>query len=184
MSAHNSERPPIYGLLAEIEEPDVLVDATRAARAEGYRDIDAFSPFPIHDVCDAVADGKKSKVPLLVLLGGLTGASSMFAFQTWASTVAYPFNIGGRPAFSWPAFIPPTFEILILLASFAAVFGMFMLNGLPRPHHPVFNVDAFERATTDRYFLLVKSTDAKFDLEATRAFLEGVGSTEVHDVDW
>jgi len=183
MSAHRHPRPTHYGLLAELETPEALIAATRAVRAEGYCEIDAFSPFPIHDVCEAVAAGKRSKVPLLVLCGGVAGAAMMFGFQWWASAVAYPFNIGGRPTFSWPAFIPPTFEILILFASFAAVFGMFALNGLPRPHHPLFAVPAFERASTDRYFLLVKSSDAKFDRQATRDFLAGLGAAEVHDVD-
>lgn len=183
MSTTKTHRQPVYGLMAEFDDPEDLIVALDAVQAEGYEDLDAFTPFPIHDVCEKVAK-KPSKVPLLVLIGGLTGAAGMFGFQTWASTVSYPFNIGGRPAFSWPAFIPPTFEILILLAAFAAVFGMFLLNGLPRPHHPVFGVAAFERATTDRYFLLIESTDAKFDVEGTRALLAAQGSREVHDVAW
>lgn len=181
MSTAKKQRP-LYGLMAEFEQPETLIAALDAAQAAGYGDLDAFTPFPIHDVCEKVAKHKPSKVPLLVLIGGLTGAAGMFGFQWWASAVAYPFNVGGRPTFSWPAFIPPTFEILILMASFAAVFGMFILNGLPRPHHPVFGVRGFERATTDRYFLLIESTDAKFDHEGTRAFLAGQGSYEVHDV--
>lgn len=184
MSAPTSNRWPVYGLLAEFEAPEQLVTAVNQTKAQGYDDIDAFSPFPIHDVCEQVVNHKKSKVPLLVLCGGLAGASLMFGFQTWASVVAYPLNVGGRPTFSWPAFIPPTFEILILFASFAAVFGMFLLNGLPRPHHPLFAVPAFGRATTDRYFLLVKSSDASFDPDATRAFLGDLGGHEVHDVAW
>lgn len=180
--AETPAQPSLFGLMAEFETPERLIEAIKKARAAGYRAMDAYTPFPIHEVCELIADHKKSRVPLLVLLGGLTGATLGFGFQTWAMGTSYPFNIGGRPYFSWPAFIPVTFELTILLASFAAVFGMFILNGLPQPYHPAFNVDGFERASTDRYFLLVEASDPAFDADATRAFLAALDSDEVSDV--
>lgn len=174
---------PTYGLLAEFDTPEALIAGIDKVQGDGYDDLDAYTPFPIHDVCEKIAK-QKSKVPLLVFFGGLTGATVGFCFQWWATAVSYPMNIGGRPLFSWPAFIPATFELLILFASFSAVFGMFMLNGLPRPHHPVFNVPQFERASTDRYFLLIKASDPRFEQSVTRAALEGLGSEGVYDVDW
>ena len=118
-----------------------------------------------------------------MLLGGLTGAAVGFGFQLWISSAAYPLNIGGRPLNSWPAFIPATFEMTILFAALTAVIGMFALNKLPEPYHPVFNVPSFERATQDRCFLLVEAADPKYDAEATRALLESLGPEEVHDVE-
>ncbi len=182
MGNHPIETPSTFGLMAEFETPEALIDAIKQTQAAGFQAIDAYTPFPVHEVCQLVSNHKKSKVPLLVLCGGLTGASLGFGFQTWAMGTSYPMNIGGRPLFSWPAFIPVTFELTILLSAFAAVFGMFLLNGLPRPHHPVFNVASFRRATTDRYFLMIEAADERFDEGATRSFLEGTGATEVSDV--
>lgn len=182
--AHEEHPTPTYGLLAEMPGPQQLLTAIERAQAAGYERLDAFSPYPIEEVCHQIAHHKKSKVSLLVLIGGITGAVFGFGLQTWVSTTAYPLNIGGRPYFSWPAFIPVTFETTILFAAFAAVIGMFALNNLPQPYHPVFNVKRFERATQDAYFLLVEAADPRFDREATRAFLEQLGASEVNDVDW
>ena len=184
MADHAPDRPEIYGLMAEFEDPQTLLDAVLAAQEEGYDDLDAYTPYPVEAISEAVEHHKRSKVPFLVLCGAITGGSLAFFGQWYVSAVDYPLNIGGRPLFSWPAFIPPTFEMTILFSAFAAVFGMFALNGLPQPYHPVFNVKNFERASQDRHFLVIESKDPKFDRPTTRAFLEGLGSLEVHDVDW
>ena len=172
-----------YGLLARFVTPQALLDAVRQAKARGYRKMDAFTPYPVEPISEEIEDHKKSKVSLLVLLGGLTGAAVGFGFQLWVSSAAYPLNVGGRPLNSWPAFIPATFEMTILFAAFAAVVGMFALNKLPQPYHPVFNVPSFERASQDRCFLLIEAEDPSFDPAETRAFLESLGPEEVSDVD-
>ena len=184
MADHASTPRGSYGLLAEFVSPQTLYEAILKAQKEGYDAMDAFTPYPVEPISEAIEHHKRSKVPLLVLLGAITGGSLAFFGQWWVSAVDYPLNIGGRPYFSWPAFMPATFELTILFASFAAVFGMFALNGLPQPYHPVFNVKNFERASQDRCFLLIESRDPKFDGEITRAFLQGLGPEEVHDVDW
>ncbi|NJL28472.1 MAG: DUF3341 domain-containing protein [Thermoanaerobaculia bacterium] len=180
---HAAPQPKTYGLLAEFTHPRALVHALERVQGEGYGKLDAFTPYPIEEVNELVAHHKKSKVPLLVLLGGIAGGLGGFALQVWSAGVAYPLNVGGRPLFSWPAFIPVTFETTVLLAAFSACFGMFILNGLPQPYHPVFNVKNFERASVDRYFLLVEAADPRFDSTQTRSLLEGLGASEVHDVD-
>ena len=182
MSSATHEDPGSYGLMAEFDSSRRLVAACEAARAEGYTKLDAYTPYPIEAVWEAIGH-HRSKLPLLVLLGGLAGAGGAFLFQYWASAIAYPMNIGGRPLFSWVAFIVPSFEVMILLAAGAAVLGMFILNGLPRPHHPVFNVERFAEASRDRYFLLIGAIDPRFDPVATRRFLEGLEPVEVNDVD-
>lgn len=182
--AESTAKPGMYGLMAEFDSAHTLLDAVHRVQAEGYDAIDAFTPFPVEAVSEAIEHHKPSKVSLLVLIGGLTGVSVAFFGQWWISAVDYPINIGGRPYFSWPAFIPVSFELMVLFAAFSAVFGMFILNGLPQPYHPVFNVKNFERASQDRYFLLIESKDPKFDPQATRALLAGLGSEEVHNVDW
>lgn len=176
-------KPATHGLLAELTTPQALIHAIEQVQAAGYQKLDAFTPYPIEEVNELIAHHKKSKVPLLVLIGGITGGLSGFLLQVWTAGVDYPLNVGGRPLFSWPAFIPVTFETTVLLAAFSACFGMFILNGLPQPYHPVFNVESFERASVDRYFLLVEAADPRFDPTQTRSLLEGLGASEVHDVD-
>ena len=174
--------PALYGLMAEFPDPTALVEASRRTYDEGYRSFDAYSPFPIHETFDAMRLHDK-RVPLLVLGGGITGMLAGIGLQVWVSAFAYPLNIGGRPYISWPMFVPVTFELTILFAAFAAVFGMFALNGLPMPYHPVFNVARFAaHASQDGFFLAIEATDAKFDRTRTRAFLQGLGATEVNDV--
>ena len=182
MSGGELETVGSYGLMAEFDSPKRLIAACEAARTEGYTKLDAFTPYPIEAVWEALGH-HKSKLPLLVLLGGLAGGGGGFLFQYWASAIAYPMNIGGRPFNSWVAFIVPSFELMILFAAFAAVFGMLLLNGLPQPYHPAFNVDRFAQASRDRYFLLIDKIDPLFDPEGTRRFLEGLGPTEVADVE-
>lgn len=171
-----------YGLLAEFEAPEDLVSAAERAYADGYRHMDAHTPFPVHGLADAIGF-HTNRVPLLVLIGGILGAGVGFFSQYWASVIDYPINVGGRPLNSWPAFIPITFEVTILVAALTAVLGMLALNGLPQPYHPVFNAPRFALATRDRFFLCIEAADPRFDPVATRAFLEGLGAKEVTDVE-
>jgi hypothetical protein len=143
--------------------------------------MDAYSPIPIEELSEAL-DLPRTRLPKLVLLGGILGCIGGFGLATWVSMVAYPMNIGGRPDFSWPQFIPVTFETTVLGASFAAFFGMWGLNKLPQPYHPVFNVPAFERASTDRFFLCIEAADPRFDREKTAAFLQGLNPIGVSEV--
>ncbi len=176
-------RPPIYGLMAEFENPSDLVDAARRAYAEGYRKMDAYTPFPVEGLAEALGF-HRTWVPLIVLIGGLIGCMGGYLLQYYISVVYYPLNIGGRPLNSWPAFIPVTFELTILIAALSAVLGMLALNGLPMPYHPVFNVPRFALATQDRFFLCIESTDPKFDREATRYFLERLAPRVVSEVEY
>jgi hypothetical protein len=177
----SAKRSPVYGLIAEFDEPNALVAAAHLARAEGYRRMDAYSPFPIEELHDALAL-PHTRLPLIVLIGGLIGCIGGYSLQYWAAAIAYPLNVGGKPLHSWPAFIPITFECTILVAALSAVFGMLALNGLPMPYHPVFNVPRFALASRNRFFLCIEATDTKFDLESTRAFLESLKPREVSTV--
>lgn len=161
---------PVYGVVAEFDEPEALVAATERAYDAGYRRLDAYSPFPVHGLAEATGF-RRTFLPLLVLGGGLSGAAAGFLMQYIGNGWHYPLNVGGRPLLSWPSFIPITFEIAILAAAFTAGVGMILLNGLPRPHHPIFNAPNFERATTDGFFLCIEARDPRFDLERTQAFL-------------
>ncbi len=171
----------IYGLMAEFEDPTSLVTATERAHHEGYRQMDAYSPYPIEELHDALG-ARHTKLPLIVLIGGLVGCLGGYALQYWSSVIAYPLNIGGKPLHSWPAFIPVTFECTILAAALSCVLGMLALNGLPMPYHPVFNLARFALASRNRFFLCIEAKDPKFDLEATRRFLESLEPREVSTV--
>jgi hypothetical protein len=175
-------RRAIYGLMAEFSSEDSLLRATHAAYEAGYRRMDAYSPLPIEGLPEALGF-RHTRVPLIVLIGGLIGCVGGFALQYWISVVDYPVNVGGRPYNSWPSFIPVTFELTILVAAFAALLGMLVLNGLPMPYHPVFNVPRFAHATRDRFFLCIEARDPKFDRETTRQFLEGLSSAGVVAVE-
>jgi hypothetical protein len=177
------DRHGVYGMMAEFDDPDTLLDAANRAYAAGYRQMDAYSPMPIEGLAEAVGFGRNWVSPI-VLVGGLTGCIGGFGLLWWISVIAYPHNIGGRPFNSWPAYIPVTFECTVLLAALSAVIGMLMLNKLPMPYHPVFNVPSFaERASIDKFFLCIEASDPKFDLAQTRAFLEGLHPEEVAEVE-
>jgi hypothetical protein len=171
----------VYGLMAEFDDPNALVAATTRAYREGYRRMDAYSPFPIEELHEALGGGH-TRLPLIVLIGGILGCIGGYALQYGTAAVAYPINVGGRPYHSWPAFIPVTFECTILAAALSAVLGMVALNGLPMPYHPVFNVPRFALASRNRFFLCIEARDPKFDVERTRRFLETLEPREVTTV--
>ncbi len=173
--------PQLYGLMAEFNGPEKLVEATARACDEGYRRVDAYTPYPVEGLEEAL-HFHRTWVPPLVLLGGVTGAVSGYALQYYAAAIAYPLNVGGRPLNSWPMFVPVVFEMTSLFAALFGLFGMLALNGLPMPYHPVFNVPRFAMATRDRFFLVIQARDPKFDLDSTRQFLQGLGAQEVSDV--
>jgi hypothetical protein len=176
-----ARRPNIYGVMAEFDDPNALVAATYRAHYEGYRKMDAYSPFPIEELHDALGE-HHSKLPLIVLIGGIVGCIGGYALQYWAASMAYPINVGGKPLNAWPMFIPVTFECMILGAALSAVLGMLALNGLPMPYHPVFNIPRFALATRNKFFLCIEARDPQFDLEKTRGFLETLGPREVTTV--
>ncbi|MGE5815765.1 MAG: DUF3341 domain-containing protein [Acidobacteriota bacterium] len=173
--------PPIYGLLAEFESPQALVEAAEKVRHAGYRRIDAYSPFPIEELAEAIGF-RDRRLPLFVLIGGICGLLAGLGLEYWVSAIAYPLNIGGRPHASWPAFIPVAFETTILFAALTAVFSLLALCGLPMPYHPVFNAPRFSAASRDRFFLVVEATDPKFDRVQTKQALENLHAREVTEL--
>ena len=172
----------IYGLLAEFDTATEVVVAAEKVRDAGYTETDAFSPFPIHEMDEALGI-KRTILPYLVFAGGIAGLLLGLGLQYYTHVIDYPTMVGGRPHFSLPAFVPPAYELTILLASFTAVFGMLFLNGLPRPYHPLFNVPRFLLASREKFFLLIKMDDPKFDYEETKAFMESLEPQEVFDVE-
>ena len=167
--------------MAEVESATQLVVAANKTREAGFVDVDAYSPIPIEELHHAIGF-KKTKLPLMVLIGGLLGGAGGFSLEYWVSVIAYPLNVGGKPLVSWPMFIPVTFECTILAAALTTVIGMFALNKLPMPYHPVFNVPRFAMATRNSFFLCIEATDRQFDLERTRAFMDTLGAHEVTTV--
>lgn len=176
-------RQGMYGVIAEFQDAQSLLTAAKATREAGFTSIDAYSPFPVHGLSEAIGF-HKSRLSAVVLTMGAIGGLGGFFMCWYANVIQYPLNIGGKPFNSWPAWIPITFECTILLAAFGAVFGMLALNGLPMPYHPVFNVDRFEQASRDRFFLVVQARDPKFEVESVYAFLEKFHPREVTDVPW
>ena len=171
----------IYGLMAEFDNPTDLVAAANRARLEGYRDMDAYSPMPIEELNEALGI-RKTKLPLIVLIGGICGGLGGYMLEYWSSVIAYPLNIGGRPFHSWPQFIPVTFECTILLGGLTAAISMIIMNGLPSPYHPVFNVERFANASRSKFFLCIESEDPRFDRTATEGFLASLGPEEIAEV--
>lgn len=175
-------RQPIYGLLAEFETPEALLEAAKKTSASGYKRIDAFTPMPVEGLADAVGFHRTS-LPLVVLIGGILGGTTGFFMQYYANVISFPLNIAGKPWNSWPAFIPITFELTILGASLFCVFGMLAMNGLPAPYHPVFNAARFAMASRDRFFLLIKARDKQFDPIGTKEFMQSLHPREVTEVE-
>ena len=174
--------PRLHGLLAEFAAPERLVSAAAAARARGYRAMDAYAPFPVEGLSEALGLSP-SRMRLIILLGGLTGCAGGYGLQYWGMVLSYPINTGGRPLNSWPAFIPITFELTVLFAAFAAVFGMLAINRLPKPYHPVFNVPEFRLASQTRFFLCLQADDLEFGEESARRFLISLGPLAIHEVE-
>lgn len=182
MSAQPTVEPvPFVGVMAEFDDPDLLVEATERARDAGYRRMEAYTPFPVEGEADALGM-HRSLVPWLAAAAGVTGTATGALLQIWSMAFAYPINIGGRPYVSIPSFVPPAYELTILFAALMIVASMFFLNRLPQPYHPVFNVPSFARATTDRFFLMIERTDPRFDPRTTPEFLRSLGALEVVDV--
>ncbi len=171
-----------YGLMAMFLSPESVLRAAKSAYAAGYRRMDAYSPLPVEGLAEAIGF-ERNRIPVVVFIGGFVGAASGYLLQWFSAAVNYPIIVGGRPYHSWPAFIPITFETTVLMAAFAAVFGMLGLNGLPRPYHPVFNVPRFALASRSRFFLCILADDPLFDPEATAKFLEGLGPREITTVE-
>ena len=181
MAHHAEPTTPYYALMAEFDSAAALLTAATAVGKAGYARTDAFSPFPIHGLAEALGF-RERKVAPIVLMGGVSGMLAGYGLEYWSQVIAYPLNIGGRPYHSWVSFIPPAFETTILFGAFAAVFGMLALNGLPQPYHPVFNHERFSHASSDGFFLAIEAADPKFDAHATRQFLAGLNAREVVEV--
>lgn len=171
----------IYGIMAEFDTPTQLVDAANRVREAGFKKTDAFSPFPLHEIDEALGI-KRSILPYMIFASGVTGLLAGLGLVYFVHVIDYPIIVGGRPHFSLPAFIPPMYELTILFSAAMAVFGMLFLNGLPAPYHPVFNVPRFALATREKFFLLIEAKDELYDYEKTRVFMEGLGGQEVFDV--
>jgi len=178
MTEHHS---PLHGVMGEFETPEQLLAAARKAREVGYKHVDAYTPFPIEGLAHAIGF-RWTAVPLITLIGGIGGGLTGFGLQYWFAAISYPMNIAGRPLNSWPAFIPVTFELTVLGASLFAVVGMLALNKLPQPYHPVFNVERFASASTDRFFLLIEAHDPKFNLAESSRFLQELSARHVSEV--
>jgi hypothetical protein len=188
MSAHEpsgngaSSGRDLHGVMAQFDNHHDLLKAAKAAYAAGYRQMDAYTPFAVHGLADAI--GKTDNiVQKMVLAAGLAGCIGGFGLMYWITNIAYEFNVAGKPDFSWPVYIPITFECTVLLASLTAAAGMLAVNGLPRPHHPVFGAPGFERATQDRFFLCLETTDPKFQIDDAKHFLGQFHPLEVTDVE-
>ena len=178
-----TERPPrLTGVLAEFGEEERLLHAARRARAAGYTRMDAYTPYPVEGLAEALGF-EKTRVPLLVLVGGILGGLGGYGLQVWLNYWNYPINVGGRPINSIPSWIIVTFELTILGAAVFAVLGMLGLNRLPMPHHPVFSVPEFALATTNRFFLAIEAEDPRFDLGQVREFLQNLGPKGVWDIE-
>ncbi|MGL6097624.1 MAG: DUF3341 domain-containing protein [Fimbriiglobus sp.] len=171
----------LYGVMAEYTTGDALIAATRAAREAGYTRMDGYSPYPIGEVADELGF-PRSEIGAIVFTGGLCGSVIGFLMMTWASTYDYPINIGGKPFWSWPQFIPVTWELLVLTGCLSGLFGLLALCNFPQPYHPVFNVPQFVRATRDRFFLVIESADPKFDLPAVKTFLATTTPESIEEV--
>ena len=181
MTALANASQELYGIMAEFSSPEKLTRAVKQASARGYQNVEAYSPFPVKGIPEALRI-RDQRIPMIVLVAGIAGCVGGFLMQYFASVIAYPLVVGGKPLNSWPAFIPVTFELTILAAAGAAVIALFVMNGLPRPYHPAFNAKNFERATQDRFFLCIRGDDPQFDRAKTREFLAQCGPENVEEI--
>ncbi len=177
-----NDKAPLFGVMAEFDTAERILQVARHVHEDGYRHIDAFTPFPVEGLAEVVGFGREW-LPSIALVGGVLGGIGGFLLQYYASVIAYPLNIGGRPLNSWPSFIPITFELTVLGAALSAVLGMMVLNWLPKPYHPVFNVPRFALASRDRFFLLIRVDDPHFDRERTWQRLQELGASDVFEVE-
>jgi len=180
MSQRSSTQPEIYGLMAEFDHADDLLAAAKAVRADGYEVVEGYSPMPIHGLSEIL--GQKNPVAMITLAGAIAGLLVGFGLEYWVNMIEFPLNIAGKPDFSWPAFVVPAYETTILGGALSAAIGMLLLNGLPQPYHPVFNVPAFENASRNRFFLVIESKDPRFDLVKTKSFLAGLHPMSLAEV--
>lgn len=171
-----------YGLLAEFRNPAHLMKAAKLTSKAGYKNYDCYSPFPIHGMDDAM-DLKPSKLGYIVLAHAILGFIGALSLISWTASVAYPINISGKPYLNFPAFVPVTFELTILLSAFGAVFGMFFLNKMPKHHNPIFNSDTFKKATDDGFFVIIESDDDLYHDEKTKTFLQEAGAVHIETID-
>lgn len=177
----HTKGPHLYAIVGEFDDEHELMHAAEATREAGFTRIEAYTPFPVHGLTDAIGF-QDVRLKWMIFFGGIIGACTGVALQYWVSAVAYPHNVGGRPYFSWPSFIPITFECMVLFAALTAVFGMLALNRLPMPHHPIFNTPKFDRASQDLFFLAVEAKDPQFDATAIRKLMTSHGATNVSEV--
>lgn len=181
MAHDHALESPTHGIVAEFLDADALIAAAKKARGQGYTKVEAYSPFPIHDLDDAIGFFDP-RIKWIIFFCGLAGAAAGMGLQYYTSVIDYPWNVGGRPLFSWPSFIPVTFECTILFSAFGAFIGMLALNGLPKPYHPIFNTPNFEKASQDRFFLCIEAEDPKFDEAETTQFMTSLGAEAVSEV--
>jgi hypothetical protein len=176
------ETSALYGIIAEYETPEALLAAAEKARDAGYKKMDAFAPFPVEGLSHAL--GFKDKyIPIIMLFAGLFGITWGLGLQVFSNALSYPLNIGGRPMWSWPNFIPITFEATVLTCAWTGGIMMFAINGLPAPYHPVFDAPNFDRASTDRFFLCIEAKDKNFDVTGTRKLLEETAPVQVSEIN-
>lgn len=173
---------PNYAVVAEFDDTETLIEAAAKARSEGYRKVEAYTPFPVHGLAEAL-EVSDSRIFVITFIAGCIGFASGCFLEAWTSAVDFPMNVGGRPYISWPSFIPVAYECTILASAFGALLGMLGLNGLPRPYHSIFNTPNFERASQDKFFLAIETVDRRYDAARTPEFLRSVGATAVSEVE-
>ena len=180
---NEQKQPEYYGLAAQFDSAEAIMAAAEKVHAAGYRRVEAYTPYAVKGLSDALGFGRTG-VPLIVLVGGALGALGGYFMLWYANVISYPWNVGGKPPNSWPAFIPITFEMTVLGASLLALFGMLALNGLPQPYHPIFKAPHFELATQTDFFLCIEASDPKFDPAAVRTILEELKPVAIVEVPW
>jgi hypothetical protein len=174
-------KKPMHGMLAEFESEEAILHAAQAVRDAGFNNVEGYTPFAVEGLAELLGC-KTTRVAAITFFCGVLGAMLGFGMCWYANVISYPWNIGGRPPNSWPAWIPITFELMVLGASSGAFFGMLALNGFPRPYHPVFNAPQFERASKDRFFLCVEAKDPQYDAERLRQLFQALSPISLSEV--